>query len=94
MTQIDFKLYLENSAKASDHLQLKAEKEWEMKHETEYHQDLFALNLTDLEAKLDSIPLYDLIGFHTENIDVSVFSIKKLPFYLIYDLGTNEGNPR
>ena len=93
-TGLDFNFVLENSAKASDHLQLKAEKEWETKHETEYHQDLFALNLTDLEAKLDSIPLYDLIGFHTENLDVSVFSIKKVPFYLICDLGRNEENPR
>mgnify|MGYP007023056382 CR=1 FL=1 len=66
----DYNFVLENSAKAADHLQLKAEKDWEIRHQ-EYHQDLFALNMTDLEAKLDAIPLYDIIDFRIEDLDVS-----------------------
>ena len=66
----DYNFVLENSAKAADHLQLKAEKDWEIRHQ-EYHQDLFALNMTDLEAKLDAIPLYDIIDFRVEDLDVS-----------------------
>ena len=40
----DFQFVLENSAKASEHLQLKAEKEWENKHQ-EFNNEFFALNL-------------------------------------------------
>lgn len=69
----DYNFVLENSAKAADHLQLKAEKDWEIRHQ-EYHQDLFALNMTDLEAKLDAIPLYDIIDFRIEDLDVSWFT--------------------
>ena len=67
----DYNFVLENSAgKAADHLQLQAEKDWELNHQ-EYNHDLFALNMTDLEAKLDAIPLYNIIDFREEDIDVS-----------------------
>lgn len=65
----DYNFVLENSAgKAADHLQLQAEKDWELNHQ-EYNHDLFALNMTDLEAKLDAIPLYNIIDFREEDID-------------------------
>ena len=79
----DFQFVLENSAKASEHLQLKAEKEWETKHQ-EFNNDFFALNLNSLESKIDCIPLYKVLQIEKEELeDVGLISV----FYpYIHDL--------
>ena len=70
----DFQFVLENSAKASEHLQLKAEKEWETKHQ-EFNNDFFALNLNSLESKIDCIPLYKVLQIEKEDLeDVGLIS--------------------
>ena len=71
----DFQFVLENSAKASEHLQLKAEKEWETKHQ-EFNNDFFALNLNSLESKIDCIPLYKVLQIEKEDLeDVGLISV-------------------
>ena len=71
----DFQFVLENSAKASEHLQLKAEKEWESKHQ-EFNNDFFALNLNSLESKIDCIPLYKVLQIEKEDLeDVGLISV-------------------
>ena len=74
----DFQFVLENSAKASEHLQLKAEKEWESKHQ-EFNNDFFALNLNSLESKIDCIPLYKVLQIEKEDLEdvglISVFTL-------------------
>ena len=64
----DFQFVLENSAKASEHLQLKAEKEWETKHQ-EFNNEFFALNLNSLESKIDCIPLYKVLQIEKEDLE-------------------------
>ena len=77
----DFQFVLENSAKASEHLQLKAEKEWETKHQ-EFNNDFFALNLNSLESKIDCIPLYKVLQIEKEDLeDVGLISV--FPPYLL-----------
>ena len=71
----DFQFVLENSAKASEHLQLKAEKEWETKHQ-EFNNEFFALNLNSLESKIDCIPLYKVLQIEKEELeDVGLISV-------------------
>ena len=69
----DFQFVLENSAKSSEHLQLKAEKEWETKNQ-EFNNDFFALNLNSLESKIDCVPLYEVLQIEKQDLeDVSFF---------------------
>ncbi len=65
----EFNFVLENASKASDHLQLKSEKEWDNKH-LEFNNDFFALNLANLESKMDCIALHEMLGIPNEEIDV------------------------
>ena len=41
----------------------------------EFKHDLFALNMNDLEAKLDTIPLYDIIDLSQDELDEETKSI-------------------
>ena len=69
-TGLDFNFVLENSAKSSDHLQLKAEKEWDNKQQDLNHE-FFNFNLKDLEIQLDAVPLHQVLGLSAEDLDVS-----------------------
>ena len=76
----DFQFVLENSAKASEHLQLKAEKEWETKNQ-EFNNEFFALNLNSLESKIDCIPLYKVLQIEKEDLeDVGLISDFLYPY--------------
>jgi len=64
----DFHYVLENSSDASDHLQLKAEKEWENRVQ-DFNSEFFALNLNNLETKISCVPLHQLLSISEEDLD-------------------------
>ena len=64
----DFQFVLENASKSSDHLQLKAEKEWENKYQ-EFNGEFFALNLNNLDSKIDCLPWHKVLEMDEEDLD-------------------------
>ena len=46
-----------------------------VKSKQEFNHDLFALNINDLEAKLDTVPLYNIIELDSEELDEETKSI-------------------
>ena len=67
----EFEYMVERSAQVSDHLTLSGEKEWQ-KEDISNDNELFALNLKNLQVALDCIPLHEILEVSKSEIDVSV----------------------
>ena len=67
----EFEFMVERSAQVSDHLTLSGEKEWQ-NEEISNDNELFALNLKNLQVALDCIPLHEILEVSKSEIDVSV----------------------
>ena len=67
----EFQFMVERSAQVSDHLTLSGEKEWQTE-DVSNDNELFALNLKNLQVAVDCIPLYEMLEVSKSEIDVSV----------------------